>query len=75
MGDERLLELRIHGVNNTAPVNLLYAIEEEYGDALTGVYSQRETEGPRVKAYSWGGLARISASPRIPFANWLGSVT
>ena len=73
MADDELLELRIHGVNNTPPVSLLYAIEEEYGDSLVGVYRQRPNAG-LTKAFSWGGLARTSPFPRIRFATWVRSV-
>ena len=72
MADDELLELRIHGVNNTPPVSLLYAIEEEYGDSLVGVYRERPNAGV-TKAFSWGGLARTSPFPRIRFA-WVRSV-
>lgn len=73
MGDGEVLQLRIHGVNNTPPVSLLYAIEQERGDDLVGVYQQR-ANGALVKAYSWGGLARTSPIRRIPFAGWVQSI-
>lgn len=73
MVDDDLLELRVHGVNNTPPTNLLYTIQEEYGDSLLGVYGERPNAG-LVRALSWGGLARMSPIPRIPFAGWLQSV-
>jgi hypothetical protein len=72
MVDDDLLELRVHGVSNTPPTSMLYAIQEEYGDSLAGVYGQRSNG--LVRAFSWGGLARISPIPRIPFANWVRSV-
>ncbi|WP_123023171.1 hypothetical protein [Mycolicibacterium stellerae] len=73
MVNDDLLELRVHGVNNTPPTSLLYAIGEEYGDSLVGVYGQRSNTG-LVRAFSWGGLARVSPIPRIRFAGWLQSV-
>ena len=73
MVNDDLLELRVHGVNNTPPTSLLYAIQEEYGDSLVGVYGERSNTG-LVRALSWGGLARMSPIPRIPFAGWVQSV-
>src|SRR6478672_820683 len=73
MVNDDLLELRVHGVNNTPPTSLLYAIQEEYGDSLVGVYGERSNTG-LVRALSWGGLARMSPIPRIPFLGWLQSV-
>lgn len=73
MADGDLLELRVHGVNNTPPVSMLDAIQQEYGDSLVGVYRERPTSGV-VKALSWGGLSRLSPFPRIPFAKWLAAV-
>lgn len=73
MGDGNLLELRVHGVNNTPPSSMLFAIQQEYGDALIGVYRERPAAGV-VKALSWGGLARLSPFPRVPFSTWLQSV-
>ncbi|MEZ0359148.1 hypothetical protein [Mycobacterium sp. SA01] len=73
MSDGDLLELRVHGVNNTPPVSMLYAIQQEYGDSLVGVYRERVTPGV-CKALSWGGLARLSPSPRVPFAKWVRAV-
>ncbi|QEN12809.1 hypothetical protein ACRDU6_09005 [Mycolicibacterium sp. ELW1] len=73
MSDGDLLELRVHGVNNTPPVSMLYAIQQEYGDSLVGVYRERPTPGV-VKALSWGGLARLSPSLHIPFARWVRAV-
>jgi hypothetical protein len=73
MSDGGLLELRVHGVNNTPPSSMLFAIQQEYGDSLVGVYRERPTPGV-VKALSWGGLARLSLLPRLPIATWLQSV-
>ncbi len=73
MADDDLLELRVHGVNNTPPASMLYAIQEEYGDSLVGVYAQRPDAGT-VRALSWGGLARMSPIPRIPILTWVQSV-
>ncbi|WP_319435432.1 hypothetical protein [Mycobacterium sp. RTGN5] len=73
MPDPNLLELRVHGVNNTPPVSMLFAVQQEYGDTVVGVYRERPNAGV-VKALSWGGLARLSPFPRIPFTKWLSTV-
>ncbi|KAA0110230.1 hypothetical protein [Mycolicibacterium sp. P1-5] len=72
MADGDLLELRVHGVNNTPPVSMLFAVQQEYGDSLVGIYRQRPTRGV-VKALSWGGLARLSPFPRLPVGKWLST--
>lgn len=68
-----VLELRIHGIRNTAPHVLLGCnadSTERVGgsDALSGFWKQAtpDSSGPtRVEAYSWGNVARTSPSSSI----------
>ncbi|GAC1368719.1 MAG: hypothetical protein NVSMB43_03000 [Pseudarthrobacter sp.] len=75
-----MLELRIHGIKNTAP-NVLIGCKPDQiepvgdGDALSGFWT--ETNPPagsptRVEAYSWGNLDRTS--PSSSFLKGVGRV-
>jgi hypothetical protein len=72
----RVLELRVHGVSNTPPENLLGVTQEELtrvaGNEITGFYrlSSPEPDGPR-EAYSWGQLTSgVRATKDIARALW-----
>lgn len=78
MVDQRILELRIHGVNNTPPANMLGLrpdlVEQVAGDKLGSFWAPtaagRERSGipetERREAYRWGEMARQStAGPSI----------
>ena len=62
---ETVLELRIHGIKNTPPAEMLEreldSIARDRGDDLGGFWRERASaapEGVRREAYSWGALAR-----------------
>lgn len=62
---ERVLELRIHGIKNTPPAEMLERevgdIARDRSDDLGGFWRERAPgapEGVRREAYSWGALAR-----------------
>ncbi|WP_255767998.1 hypothetical protein [Pseudarthrobacter sulfonivorans] len=79
-GGPRVLELRIHGIKNTAPYDLIGCKPDQIqpvgdADALSGFWT--ETNPPagsptRVEAYSWGNLAR--SSPSSSFLKGMGRV-
>lgn len=65
------LELRIHGIRNTPPNELLRSgsrslkpddVELSWGDELAGFYRAKDDGGSTrlVEAYSWGRLARFT---------------
>ena len=76
-GPPRVLELRVHGVNNTTPADLLdlppFDVRQVRGDKRAGFWlaepnlAPRQGErghipaGIRREAYSWGGLVREDA--------------
>lgn len=82
--DRRILELRIHGVNNTSPESMLglesNLIERSAGDSLGSFW--RPTAAGRDKseipveiereAYSWGLMARSSPGGASAFGKLLG---
>lgn len=64
------LELRIHGIKNTPPGEMLGvaedAVERVKGDALGAFWIEKKPSGPRGvrrEAYSWGALARSGGGP------------
>lgn len=65
----RLLELRIHGVSNTPPAEMLGVKPDEVtqisGDALGSFWTTTRPgdDDVRVEAYSWGAMARNGARP------------
>ena len=72
----RLLELRIHGVRNTLPHEMLGVaaagdVRLALGDRLAGFYTytgrppRSAPRGRRIEAYAWGGLARYTGLPRL----------
>jgi hypothetical protein len=69
-GGPRVLELRIHGIKNTAPHDLIGCRADQIepvgdGDALSGFWTEKDPpagQPTRVEAYSWGNLARTSPS-------------
>lgn len=70
--DEDLLELRIHGIRNTPPHEMLQTEKGNTylyrGDGLAGFSTTRRrpaTDTHRVEAYSWGGLARFTGFPDL----------
>lgn len=69
----KILELRIHGIRNTPPHDLLQCQADDIvrvqGDDLGGFYKRKTaTSGPTyIEAYSWGKLARTA-----PFATVFG---
>jgi hypothetical protein len=79
-GGPRVLELRIHGIKNTAPHDLIGCKPDQIeavgdGDALSGFWTETDppTGSPtRVEAYSWGNLAR--SSPSSSFLKGVGRV-
>ncbi len=61
----RILELRIHGIKNTPPAEMLETsapeVVADHADDLGGFWSQRSPTAPaevKREAYSWGALAR-----------------
>jgi hypothetical protein len=74
MANPRVLELRVHGVNNTTPADMLGlsedSIQQTAGDNLGSFWTKKPTCQPpprtgddgaiQVEAYSWGGMARTS---------------
>ena len=70
------LEIRIHGVSNTPPTNVLgvKVVERVSGDELTGFYRALDPPGDRVcEAYSWGSLnlSATSTLAALQRAGWL----
>jgi hypothetical protein len=69
------LELRIHGIRNTPPHELLQCdvadVERVQGDELGGFFTAKKAAaGPTyVEAYSWGKLARTA-----PVASTFGKI-
>ena len=64
-----VLELRIHGIKNTPPAEMLErqekAIAADRADDLGGFWRESDPSGPpgvRREAYSWGALARADGS-------------
>lgn len=62
---DQVLELRIHGIKNTPPAEMLERevddIARDRSDDLGGFWRERASaspEGVRREAYSWGALAR-----------------
>ena len=62
---DKVLELRIHGIKNTPPAEMLERevddITRDRGDDLGGFWRERASAAPdgvRREAYSWGALAR-----------------
>lgn len=84
--ERQVLELRIHGVNNTSPESMLglesNLIEKTAGDALGSFW--RPTEQGRTKseipddiereAYSWGSMARSSLGGSSGFGKVLSGL-
>jgi hypothetical protein len=74
------LELRIHGIKNTAPHDLIGCELDEIepvgdSDSLSGFWTEKDppADAPtRVEAYSWGNLAR--SSPSSSFLKGVGRV-
>lgn len=79
-GGPRVLELRIHGIKNTAPHDLIGCKPDQIepvgdGDALSGFWTEKDPPAgspTRVEAYSWGNLAR--SSPSSSFLKGVGRV-
>ncbi|MDR6413642.1 hypothetical protein [Pseudarthrobacter sulfonivorans] len=79
-GGPRVLELRVHGIKNTAPHDLIGCDLEQIEpvgdrDSLSGFWTQKDppADSPtRVEAYSWGNLARTS--PSSSFLKGVGRV-
>jgi hypothetical protein len=67
--DPQLLELRIHGVSNTPPAEMLGVEPSEVtkvtGDGLGSFWTTTTPSGKgvRTEAYSWGSMARNGATP------------
>jgi hypothetical protein len=67
--EPQLLELRIHGVSNTPPAEMLGVepgeVTKVTGDGLGSFWTTTtpETDGVRTEAYSWGSMARNGATP------------
>lgn len=68
-GAPSVLELRIHGIKNTPPAEMLERHEQDIAadraDDLGGFWRERDPAGPpgvRREAYSWGALARSDGS-------------
>ncbi len=74
--EPRLVELRVHGINNASAASVLECAEgdvvREIGDEVAGFFHRRTdagAAGPAVQreAYSWGGLARTGGYwSRVP---------
>lgn len=67
--DPQLLELRIHGVSNTPPAEMLGVTPDQVrqisGDSLGSFWTttQPPAGDVRTEAYSWGSMARNGARP------------
>lgn len=79
-GSPRVLELRVHGIRNTAPHDLIGCSQDQIepvgdSDALSGFWTEKnpKADSPtRLEAYSWGNLAR--SSPSSSFLKGVGRV-
>lgn len=81
MADRAVLELRIHGINNTSPESMLDLpgedVEKFAGDALGSFWRPRSpgVNAPtQLEAYSWGGMARSSVGGAMGIGRIVGAI-
>ncbi|ORA18711.1 hypothetical protein [Mycobacterium asiaticum] len=81
MADRAVLELRIHGINNTTPESMLDLpgedVEKFAGDALGSFWRPKSPEAnppTQLEAYSWGGMARSSVGGAMGIGRIVGAI-
>lgn len=81
MADRAVLELRIHGINNTTPEDMLDLpgedVEKFAGDPLGSFWRPRSpvAKAPtQLEAYSWGGMARSSVGGAMGIGRIVGAI-